>query len=111
MGRPVSPHAPVADPATGTVRQCADLCDTCIFRPGNLMHFAPGRVQQLVQAATEHQGHIVCHATLASPEPAICAGFARHPLGAARSLALRMVRAGVARLQFITPPKKGDLRQ
>ncbi|MFF7966733.1 hypothetical protein ACFZC3_15375 [Streptomyces sp. NPDC007903] len=104
MGPRVVPG--VADRETGTVRQCDDLCDTCIFRPGNLMHLAPGRVHQLVQAAVENEGDIVCHATLDTPEPAICAGFARHPLGAARSLALRMIRVGAATLQLITPPAK-----
>jgi hypothetical protein len=96
----------VADWRTGTVRQCAEMCDTCIFRSGNLAHLKPGRVQDLTRSAIAAEGHVVCHATIGTPAPAICAGFARHPLGAARSLALRLVHAGVAVLQLITPPSK-----
>ncbi|MFF8406929.1 hypothetical protein ACF06P_35540 [Streptomyces sp. NPDC015684] len=96
----------VADWRSGVVRQCADLCDTCIYRPGNLAHLKPGRVQELTQAAITAEGHVVCHATIDTPAPAICAGFARHPVGAVRSLALRLVRAGVATIQFVIPPTK-----
>lgn len=95
------PGTAVADWRTRTVRQCATLCDTCIYRPGNLAHLAPGRVQEMTRAAIEGEGHVVCHATIGTPAPAICAGFTRHPIGAARSLALRLVRAGVAVLQLV----------
>lgn len=100
------PDTEVADWRTRTVRQCADLCATCIYRPGNLAHLTPGRVQQITQAAIAKEGHVVCHATIGTPAPAICAGFARHPIGALRSLALRMVRAGAATLQLISPAGK-----
>lgn len=98
----------VADWRTGVVRQCADLCATCIYRPGNLAHLAPGRAQQITQAAIAAEGHVVCHATIGTPQPAICAGYARHPIGALRSLALRMVRAGAATLHLISPPSKDN---
>ncbi|MCX3059566.1 hypothetical protein [Streptomyces beihaiensis] len=100
------PSTDVADWRTRTVRQCADLCATCIYRPGNLAHLVAGRVQQMTRAAIAAEGHVVCHATTGTPQPAICAGYARHPIGAARSLALRMVRAGAAHLALITPPTK-----
>ncbi|MFD1656978.1 hypothetical protein ACFSL4_01690 [Streptomyces caeni] len=100
------PSTDVADRPTGVVRQCATLCDTCIYRPGNLAHLAPGRVQEMTRAAIAAEGHVVCHATIGTAAPAICAGYARHPSGAARSLALRLVRAGAAVLQLITPPGK-----
>ena len=89
-----------------TLRVCADLCTTCIYRPGNLMSLDPGRVRQLTQEAIADEGHVVCHSTLGTPAPAICAGFERHPQGGARSLALRMARAGVLRVVRITPPDK-----
>lgn len=94
----------VADARTGIVRQCVVLCDTCIYRPDNLAHLAPGRLQQLTQAAIANEGHVVCHTTIGTPAPAICAGFARHPIGALRSLALRLVRAGALTLQLVIPP-------
>jgi hypothetical protein len=100
------PTIAVADWHTRTVRQCADLCGTCIYRPGNLAHLKPGRVQELTRSAIAAEGHVVCHDTIGTPAPAICAGFARHPLGATRSLALRLVHAGVAVLQLVTPPSK-----
>lgn len=95
---------PVADPATRTVRVCADRCDTCILRPRTAATLRPGRVRQLLHDAAAAEGHVVCHATLDTPAPAICAGYAAHPLAAARSLALRAVRAGAAALQPVTPP-------
>jgi hypothetical protein len=102
------PGTDVADWRTGTVRQCDRLCDTCIYRPGNRAHLAPGRVRELTRAAIAGEGHVVCHSTIGTPTPAICAGFARHPVGAARSLALRLVRASVVTLQLITPPRKTE---
>ncbi|MFF9310107.1 NUDIX hydrolase [Streptomyces sp. NPDC014748] len=98
--------AEVVDRRTRTVRQCATLCDTCIYRPGNLAHLPPGRVQEITRAAIETEEHVVCHSTIGTPAPAICAGFARHPVGAVRSLLLRLVGAGLATLQLVTPPRK-----
>jgi hypothetical protein len=71
--------AHIFDVHTGTVRICADLCTTCIYRPGNLMSLAPGRVKEMTDGALADEGHIVCHKTLGTPEPAICAGFEQHP--------------------------------
>jgi len=96
--------AHVFDADTGTVRLCDDLCTTCIFHPGNRMSLEPGRVREMLAEAVANEGHIVCHKTLGTAEPAICGGFAATPVGAARSLALRLVRAGILRLKRITPP-------
>jgi hypothetical protein len=49
-------------------------CSTCIFRPGNLMHLAEGRVEQMVEACIENQSAIPCHKTLDGPR-SICRGF------------------------------------
>jgi hypothetical protein len=95
--------AHIFDVHTGTVRICADLCTTCIYRPGNLMSLAPGRVKEMTDGALADEGHIVCHKTLGTPEPAICAGFEQHPKSH-RSLALRLVQAGVFKIKRITPP-------
>jgi hypothetical protein len=57
------------------VRVCADKCDTCIFRPGNLMYLNPGRVKGMVQECLAGQGHIPCHKTLDEDVQAICRGF------------------------------------
>ncbi len=97
----------VVDP-DGTLRVCADLCPTCIYRPGNLMNLEPGRVRQMTQDAIANEGHVVCHSTLGTPAPAICAGFERHPQGGIRSLALRFAAAGRLRIVRITPPTEGE---
>jgi hypothetical protein len=67
----------VADPVKGEVRLCAQMCDTCIFRPGNLMRLRPGRLADLVRSARADHGHITCHDTLGDDVPgAICRGYA-----------------------------------
>jgi hypothetical protein len=83
--RAVTRHpADVLDPATGRVRVLSRRCQTCIFRPGNLMHLTPGRFEQVVRANVDAGALLTCHATLPygnHPDfgPAVCAGFwARH---------------------------------
>lgn len=49
-------------------------CDTCIFRPGNLMRLEEGRVEQMVRDSIKGQGAIPCHKTL-SGDRAVCRGF------------------------------------
>ncbi|MFJ7279392.1 hypothetical protein [Kitasatospora sp. NPDC098663] len=102
------PAPAVADPATGEVRVLARLCDTCIYRPGNLMHLAPGRVRQLADQALADDGHIVCHSTLPALAPrgtkgAICRGFAN-----AHGRAILALRIGAAfgRIVEVPPPAK-----
>jgi hypothetical protein len=49
----------------GKVHVMADRCGTCIFRPGNRMSLAPGRVRGMVdETQRESGGHVVCHSTL-----------------------------------------------
>jgi hypothetical protein len=76
----------------GEIRLCARMCDTCVFRPGNLMHLEPGRVTDMVKAAHKDEGHITCHKTLDTEAPAICRGYA-DKADRGRSLALRIGRA------------------
>ncbi|WSQ08941.1 hypothetical protein OG604_14845 [Streptomyces sp. NBC_01231] len=52
---------------------------------------------QMIARAIAEEGHIVCHATLGTEAPAICAGFAAHRNGSTASLALRLARARVLR--------------
>ncbi len=102
-----APPPPVLDPVTGRIRLCATRCDTCVFRPGNLMHLTPGRLKTLVETAIAKEGHIVCHDTLDHrPEVpgAICRGFAQHP-AAARSIMLRILMA--ARNGTLVDPATG----
>lgn len=59
----------------GRVHVLAGKCGTCIFRPGNLMRLAPGRVKGMVESSVRDGGAIVCHSTLGTPAPAVCRGF------------------------------------
>lgn len=96
--------APIGDPLTGEIRICEDLCSTCIFRPGNLMNLEPGVVADLVRENIAAEGHITCHKTLDTDEGAMCAGYYRLPAAKARSMFLRLVRAGIGTLKFVRPP-------
>lgn len=58
----------------GKVHVCAEMCSTCIFRPGNLMELRPGRVKDMVDSCKQSGGVIPCHCTLGG-EQAICRGF------------------------------------
>lgn len=50
------------------------MCDTCIFRPGNLMHLVEGRVEQMVKDCGDE--HVIpCHETMDTKTPAVCKGF------------------------------------
>jgi len=55
-----------------------EMCETCIFRPHNLMHLQPGRVRSMVDEATANEGAIVCHKTLDQKRHAVCRGFFDH---------------------------------
>lgn len=89
----------------GEIRLCARMCDTCIFRPGNLMYLEPGRVTQMVNDARAAEGHIVCHKTLDTEAPAICRGYADGP-DTGRSIALRLARIIPGWIKEIEPPKE-----
>jgi len=67
------------------VHVMAERCQTCIFRPGNLMSLRRGRVRQMVDDATRLNSCIVCHDTSDTKEPAVCRGFFElHPTAALR---------------------------
>jgi len=61
----------------GKVHVCARMCDTCIFRPGNLMYLEEGRVESMVREATKNESCIPCHETTygQAEGEAVCRGF------------------------------------
>jgi hypothetical protein len=68
----------IVDQATGLPRLLSRKCNTCIYRPGNLMHLQPGRRDQMEATALARDSWIVCHSTLPAagqPEAGICRGF------------------------------------
>lgn len=42
----------------------AEMCATCIFRPGNPMRLKPGRVASMVRECDRQDSHIICHDTI-----------------------------------------------
>jgi len=102
----------VLDRETGRVRVFRRRCSTCVFRPGNLMHLVPGRLEQLVAENVERGALLTCHQTLpygVHPElqPAVCAGFwARHGMETPAGRLARVI--GLARP--VPPAARGDRR-
>ncbi|MEV6401259.1 hypothetical protein AB0M39_41895 [Streptomyces sp. NPDC051907] len=100
----------IADPATGRVRLCARRCDTCIFRPGNLMHLQQGRVKQMVETCVKNEAHVTCHDTLVHNDRglpgAMCRGWEQHPQSGA-SIAVRWMSA--TGLVTLVDPENGEL--
>lgn len=94
----------VVDPATATARICAGRCTTCIYRRRTLLALRPGRLAQLTRDAIAAESHIVCHETVGTDAPAVCAGYARLPRAADRSLVLRLVATGDLIPELVTPP-------
>jgi hypothetical protein len=58
----------------GKVHVCAEMCETCVFRPGNKMHLEPGRLRGMVDSAIRDDSAIICHDTL-DGDNAVCRGF------------------------------------
>ena len=58
----------------GRVHVQAELCSSCIFRPGNLMQLRSGRVRGMVDEARASESAIVCHQTL-DGDNSVCRGF------------------------------------
>jgi hypothetical protein len=86
----------------GRVHVMSEMCSTCVFRPGNLMRLAAGRLRGMIDEATaEDAGTVVCHQTLGGygVRNAACRGFFdRYP-----TLPLRMA-AYLDRIEFVDPP-------
>lgn len=98
----------------GKVHVLSRKCDTCIFRPGNLMHLGEGRREQMVaESVTERgageeglplQGVIACHDTIHRDDGVrrvICRGF--YDVHGTQVILLRLaVLKGV--IEFVDPP-------
>jgi hypothetical protein len=57
-----------------------EMCETCIFRPGNPMRLRPGRVQAMVEECEANDSYITCHDTLeivtgSKQTEAMCRGY------------------------------------
>ena len=68
----------ILDRETKRPRLLAELCATCIYRPGNLMRLRRGRLRDITDEAVRSDSYITCHSTLAGmsgAQPAVCRGF------------------------------------
>lgn len=55
-----------------------EMCETCVFRPGNQMHLNPGRLADLIQANLNADALLTCHKTTYRQRSAgevYCRGF------------------------------------
>lgn len=54
-----------------------EMCSTCVFRPGNLMHLRSGRLKDLVDKNREQGTMLICHKTTygQATEEVLCKGF------------------------------------
>lgn len=71
----------ITDPETRRPRLMAEMCATCIFRPGNPMRLRRGRLADMVATTLQRDTFIVCHDTLP--------GMAGNPDGRGPSAACR----------------------
>lgn len=98
----------IVEPDTGLPRLLARKCDTCVFRPGNLMRLQPGRVDDMVQEAVGNNSWIVCHDTAPTGQApsAICRGF--WDVHRADSMGCRLAVALGGPVQ-VEPPESGEV--
>lgn len=82
----------------------ADKCETCIFRPGNLMHLNEGVVGTMKRGADERGTGIVCHEVMHSPDAAMCRGYYDNHNSSLLQIAERM---GIIRVQGGRPAAAG----
>ena len=90
----------------GKVHVRETRCETCIFRPGNLMDLEDGRVEQMVRDADKDDSCIPCHAHLynnADIEP-VCRGYYER----GSSMALRFA-AAMGVIEFHDPTEGGEM--
>lgn len=59
----------------GRLHVMAEKCETCVFRPGNLMELQPGRLKELIEKNLQADAALTCHDTLGTRKNAICRGF------------------------------------
>lgn len=59
----------------GRIHVRAEMCPTCVFRPGNLMDLMPGRLRGMIDEARRNEGCIPCHKHLNTGADAVCRGF------------------------------------
>lgn len=55
----------------------SEMCSTCIFRPGNLMHLRPGALKRVVDGNLATGTLLMCHTTTLgqAEEEIACRGF------------------------------------
>jgi hypothetical protein len=97
------PVTDVVDPESGFPRILEAKCDTCIYRPGNLMGLRPGRREQIEEDAIAVGAWVVCHSTIHRGDvaDAICRGFV--DVARERSAGLVLMAIKAARHGLIFP--------
>lgn len=61
----------------GRIHVHANKCDTCVFRKGNPMKLAPGRLAEIIDENLKADTALICHKTTyeQKPDENVCKGF------------------------------------
>lgn len=85
----------ITDAATGKLRLACRKCDTCVFRPGNLMDLQEGRLENMVDDALRNDSWIKCHKSLDTldheTDNMVCRGF--YDVYGGQSFGIRLAHA------------------
>lgn len=87
----------------GRVHVYSRKCDTCIYRPGNLMHLTEGVRDELEAEAVKQNTVIVCHEHDDDDDLAVCRGF--YDVNKANVVPLSL-GAALGILAFVDPPEQ-----
>jgi hypothetical protein len=94
-------------------RLLSERCATCVFRPGNRMRLAPGRLAQLVEHHRATGSLLICHDTLSygtHPEfgEAMCRGYFDAYADPSRVAQIMTVVFGPDWYDVVDPPGSTD---
>lgn len=84
-------------------RVCAERCDQCLFSKDKIV--SDERRKQLLEDCQKKDKHFTCHKF----NDVCCRGFFDAQLTSAVQLAYRFDKMGMKVIEFISPPKKGDM--
>lgn len=99
----MTPPTPYRD---GHLYVCDRPCETCVFRPGNVMDLTPGRLRDIIDTNLSRGSALTCHRTIyedPDEQHAICRGFFDRFKDRSEALGLAD-RLGI--VKYLSPPRK-----
>lgn len=96
-------------------RVFAERCATCVFRPGNPMRLAPGRLADLVRENLARGTALICHTTTYGQRPdigeTICSGWWDNYRDRTRTIMVMIALFGPDVFQIVEPSTDGTRAQ